>query len=444
LNETLNEVGFRTRKKIAIRLLPLVLAMYVVCYIDRANVSFANLRMSADLGMSPRSYGFGVGIFFIGYVLFEIPGAIIVERWSARKWMARIMITWGLLTILSAFVQTPRQFYIARFLIGLSEASFFPGIIVYLTHWFRTLDRAKAIACFYIGVPGATVVGSVAASWLLGAHWRGLAGWRWLFVVEGIPPIVLGLTALLYLTDWPREARWLQPEEREWITLELEAETKAKKQVRNYTVWQAFRDRHVLLLMIGWFLALAATLGSLYWLPAFIKRLSALPDSQVALLAAIPGVVGIVGTLFNGWHSDKVGERRWHAALPVLVAGALYLLLLLPGVPTAVAIAMMTLGLGLYYALQPVFWAIPTLILCESAAAASFGLINSIGQIGGFAGPYIVGYLNQTTGNLRASLFYIGACYILSGGVISLLKVRMPSADRNVGSIVVRATSAQS
>jgi ACS family tartrate transporter-like MFS transporter len=238
---------------------------------------------------------------------------------------------------------------------GGCSSSFFPGIIVYLTHWFRISDRAKAIACFYIGVPGATVVGSV----------------------------------------------------------------------------------------IAWFLALAATLGSLYWLPVFIKRLSGLPDSQVALLAAIPGVVGIVGTLLNGWHSDKAGERRWHAALPVLVAGALYLLLLLPGVPAVVAIAMMTLGLGLYYALQPVFWAIPTLILCESAAAACFGLINSVGQIGGFAGPYVVGYLNQTTGNLRASLFYIGACYVLSGGVISLLKLRLPSVDRNVGSIAVQASSAQ-
>jgi ACS family tartrate transporter-like MFS transporter len=344
--------------------------------------------------------------------------------------MARIMITWGVITILSAFVETPRQFYIARFLIGLSEASFFPGIIVYLTHWFRTSDRAKAIACFYIGVPGATVVGSVVASWLLSVQWLGLAGWRWLFVVEGIPPILLGAIALLYLTDWPREARWLQQEEREWITLELESETRAKKQIRDYTVWQAFGDRQVRLLMIAWLLALAATLGSLYWLPAFIKRLSGLRDSHVALLAAIPGMVGIVGTLVNGWHSDKVGERRWHASLPVLIAGALYVVLLFPGIPTFAAIAMMTLGLGLYYALQPVFWAIPTLILCESAAAASFGLINSVGQIGGFAGPYAVGYLNQTTGNLRASFFYIGTCYLLSGGVILMLKLRMAPVDQ--------------
>jgi MFS transporter, ACS family, tartrate transporter len=430
MSEVISELDQRARRRIAIRLLPLVLAMYVVCYVDRANVSFANLRMSADLGLSARAYGFGVGIFFLGYVLLEIPGAIIVERWSARKWMARIMITWGVITILSGFVQTPRQFYLARFLIGISEASFFPGIIVYLTHWFRSSDRAKAIAFFYIGVPGATVVGSVVASWLLGVHWLGVTGWRWLFILEGIPPIILGGIALLYLTDWPRQALWLPEDERNWITSELEGEMKAKKQVRDYTVWQAFRDRRVVLLMFSWLLALTATLGSLYWLPAFIKRMSGLSDSRVALIVATPGLLGIAGTLLNGWHSDKVGERRWHAALPVLIAGALYLMLLVPGVQVGAAIAMMVLSLGLYYALQPVFWAIPTLILCESAAAASFGLINSIGQLGGFAGPYAIGYLNQMTGSFRAAFLYIGVCYVLAAVVILFLRIHKPAATR--------------
>src|SRR5215813_2207774 len=196
----------RTRRRIALRLLPFVFLMYVVCVVDRVNVSFANLRMSADLGFSDRAYGLGVGLFFIGYVLFEIPGALIVERWSARRWLARIMITWGAFTILTGFVQTAKQFYMARFLVGLAEASFFPGVIVYLTHWFRIKDRAKAIAFFYAAVPAGSVVGSLIAGWLLQMHWKGIAGWRWIFVFEGILPILLGLITIFYLTDWPRQA----------------------------------------------------------------------------------------------------------------------------------------------------------------------------------------------------------------------------------------------
>jgi ACS family tartrate transporter-like MFS transporter len=428
MSETISEPGLRGRRRIAIRLLPLVLAMYVACYLDRANVSFANLRMSADLKLSASAYGFGVGMFFVGYVLFEIPGAIIVERWSARKWMARIMITWGLITVLTGFVQTPRQFYVARFLVGLSEASFFPGIIVYLTHWFRVSDRAKAIAFFYTGVPTATVVGSLIASSLIGVHWLGIAGWRWLFIVEGGPPIILGVIALLYLTDWPSQARWLPEDERAWIMGELEAETKAKKKIREYTIGQAFRDRQVLLLIVAWFLSLAAALGSLYWTPVFIKRLSGLPDARVAFLVVLPGLFGIVGTLLNGWHSDKTGERRWHSALPLLMAGCLYLVLLKPGISFPVAMALLTLGPALFNSFQSVFWSIPTLILCESAAAASFGLINAIGQIGGFVGPYAVGYLTQHTGNHAAAFEFIGACFLLSGSVIPLLRAGNPVA----------------
>src|SRR5215467_15667362 len=189
----MSDVAQRARRRIAIRLLPFTLAMYVVCYVDRINVAFANLRMSADLGFGDRVYGLGVGMFFVGYVLFEVPGAIIVERWSARKWLARIMVTWGIATIFTGFVHSAREFYLARFLVGVAEASFFPGVIVYLTHWFRRDDRAKAIASFYCAVPAASVVDSLIATWLLGVQWRGLTGWRWIFILEGIPPIILGI-----------------------------------------------------------------------------------------------------------------------------------------------------------------------------------------------------------------------------------------------------------
>jgi len=416
-------VGQRARRRIAIRLLPFVMTMYVVCYVDRINVAFANLRMSADLGFADSVYGLGVGMFFIGYVLFEVPGAIIVERWSARKWMARIMISWGAITILNGYIHTPRQFYIVRLLIGLTEASFFPGIIVYLTHWFRESDRAKAIGFFYTGVPFSAIVGSLVAGWLLPARWLGLAGWRWLFILGGIPPILLGLVALFYLTDRPRQAAWLTEDERQWIEQELETETRAKKQVRDYSIWEAVRDWRVMLVAMAWLLSLMAMLSTTYWLPTFIKRLSHLPDRQVAFIGSLPGVLGVAAMIINGWHSDKSGERRWHAILPAAAAGVCVLLVPLASQHFVIAVALFSLACASFYSYQPVIWTMPTLILCESAAAASFGLINSVGQTGGVIGPYLVSYLNEKTGGLTAAFIFIGAAFLLAAAVLSFVRI---------------------
>src|SRR5262245_25402000 len=314
----LPEVGIRARRRIAYRLLPFVFLLYVVNYIDRVNVSFANLRMSADLSFSDRVYGLGVGMFYVTYVLFEIPGALIVERWSARKWIGRIMISWGLVTILTGFVYTARQFYAARFFLGLAEASFFPGMVVYLTHWFRSRDRSRAIACLYTAVPTASLLGAPIAGWLLGVHWLRLAGWRWLFILEGVPAVVVGIVTLFYLTDRPSQARWLPDEERDWLVSELQAELQAKKKVRDYKIMEAFCDRRVLLLIVAWFLALTGLLGSTYWIPAFVKRLSGFSDQTVTSLLILPALMGIAGTLINGWHSDKTAERRWHTGIPVI------------------------------------------------------------------------------------------------------------------------------
>ena len=425
----MNQIARSSTRRIAWRLLPFVFVMYVICYVDRANLSFANLRMSADLGFSDRVYGLGSGIFFLGYVLFEIPGAVIVERWSARKWMARIMISWGIVTVLTGFIHTPTQFYAARFLLGAAEASFFPGIIVYLTHWFRASDRAKAIGSFYAAVPAASIVGSLVASWLLGVHWSGIAGWRWIFVVEGIPPILMGLAAIFYLTDGPDQARWLSQEQRDWLASELAAEVRAKKQLRDYTVWQAFRDRQLLLLMIPYFLALTGAQASVFWVPTFIKRLSNLSASQVALWVAIPGFVGIIGMLWNGWHSDKTGERRWHTAIPLAMAGLAYILLTSTSSFPA-AMTLLVLGGGCMFAYYPVYWSIPTLILTETAAAATFGLINSVGHTGGFFGPAVVGYLNERTGSTRAGFAFIGICYLLAGTTVAAIPIQAAAISK--------------
>jgi len=425
----LSQVGIRARRRIALRLLPFIFLIYVVNYIDRVNVSFANLRMSADLGFSDRVYGLGIGLFYVSYVLFEIPGALIVERWSARKWIARIMISWGLVTILTSMVHSAGQFYLARFFLGLAEASFFPGMIVYLTHWFRLRERSWAIACLYSGLPAASLIGSPLAGWLLGVHWWSVTGWRWLFILEGIPAIALGIITVFYLTDWPAQARWLPQDEREWLINELQSELHAKKKARDFTIRQAFCDRRILGLIAAWFFALSGALGSIYWIPTFVKRLSGFSDRSVTSLLLIPAAMGIAGMLINGWHSDKTAERQWHTAIPLLAAGLMFALLLPARHHAPAAILCLLLGSGFLYAFYPVFWSMPTMLLSESAAAATFGLINSIGQLGGFAGPYGIGMLNDRTHSLTASFAFIALLYIVAASLIASLRIRDPLAN---------------
>lgn len=419
-----SDVGARTRRRIAWRLLPFVFLLYLVAYLDRANVSFAALRMNLDLRFSDRVYGLGVAIFFVGYVLFEVPGAIIVERWSARKWTARIMVSWGVVTIFSGLVHSPGQFYAARFFLGMAEASFFPGMIVYLTHWIRLRERGRAVAVLYAAIPSSAVIGAPLAGWLLGIGWRGMAGWRWLFILEGIPAIAMGVVTLFYLTDWPREAKWLAADERDWIMHELELEKQAKKETAHYTIWQAFRDPRVLLLLLPYMLANTSNASVVFWLPTFIKRLSGLPNGRVAYLVLLPSLVGLLGLLINGWHSDKTGERRWHTAVPLACVGISYLLLIPASSKFPLAMTLIALGGGFVFAYYPVFWSIPTMLLSESAAAATFGLINSVGHAGGFFGPYIVGDLNMRTGSLKSGFAFIACCYILAAFFVARLNLR--------------------
>ena len=413
-----SDLGQNTRRKVAYRLLPFVFVLYIVNYIDRVNVSFANLRMSTELGFSDRIYGLGVGMFYVTYVLFEIPGAIIVERWSARKWIARIMVSWGIVTILTGFVHTATQFYLARFLLGVAESSFFPGMIVYLTHWFCARDRSRAIACLYAANPAAALIGSPVAGWLLGVHWYSLAGWRWLFILEGIPAVLVGIITFLYMTDRPPDAKWLKQDEKKWLIDELASELHAKKKLRNYTIREAFCDRQILTLIAAYFLALTGFLGTIYWIPTFVKRISGFSTQTVTSLLLIPAWIGFAGMLINGWHSDKSAERHWHSATPLLVASALFFLLALARHDVPVAIALLLLGSGVIYAYFPTFWAIPTVMLGEAAAAATFGLINTIGQLGGLFGNYTIGILNDRTHSLIASFVFIAFVYVIAGSLI--------------------------
>jgi D-galactonate transporter len=411
---TLPEVGQRARRRALRRILPYLFVLYIIAFLDRMNVGAAALQMPGDLGFNDRVVGLGSGIFFLGYFLLEIPGALIVERWSARKWIARIMITWGIFTILMAFIHTERQFYWIRFLVGAAEAGFFPGVIVYLTHWFRYEDRAKAVGFFYAAMPLSFVIGSPLAGWLMGMSWWGLRGWRWLFILEGIPAIIFGVVTIFYLTDWPREAKWLPADERDWITEQLNQEKQRKEQVRSFGIWEAFRHRDVILLTLCYFFAVTGNYGIGFWLPTILRRLSGHSDLTVTLLAALPYLAGFVTLQLNAWHSDRKRERRWHAALPLLASGLGLALAVYFGANTTLSVAMFTLVGASYYPFIPVFWTVPTMFLTRSAAAASIGLINSVGNLGGFVGPTVMGYLVYRTHSFAAGLLYLVGSFLLA------------------------------
>jgi ACS family tartrate transporter-like MFS transporter len=338
------------------------------------------------------------------------------------------MISWGIVTALTGFVHTAGQFYAARFLLGVAESSFFPAMIVYLTHWFRLRERGRAIACLYSAVPAASLIGSPLAGWLLGVNWPWLAGWRWLFILEGFPAIALGIVTIFYLTDWPAQAGWLPQAERDWLVNELQAELAAKKTVHNYTVVDVFRERRILVLTLAYLLAMTGYLGNVYWIPTFVKRLSGFSNQTVTSLLLIPALMGVGGMLINGWHSDKTNERLWHTGIPLVVAGLMFFLSTLTRHDMTLTIAFLLLGSGFLFAYFPTFWAIPTTVLSEAAAAASFGLINSIGQLGGFAGNYAIGFLNDRTHSLTASFAFIALVYVAAGSLILGLRVRDPAS----------------
>ena len=431
------ELVNHTRHHIGWRLLPFLFLLYIINYLDRTSVAYAAIGMSRDLGFSDRVFGLGIGTFFISYVALQTPGALLVERWSARRMISATMIAWGLLTSLTAFVHTPLQLYLARFALGAAEAAFFPGVIVYLSHWFLQEDRAKATSNFMAAIPMSFVIGSPVAGWILGRGWFSLQGWRWLFIVEGMPAVLLGGVAYFFLTDWPHEAKWLAPEQRQWIQDKLrEEETESAQSV---TLWQALRSRTVLLMAGYSFLNYFVFYTFAFWFPTMLKHRSGFSDARLGLVGAIPYVVTFIAMQINGWHSDRTRERRWHAALPVLVAGIALLGLL--SQPRSITLALVCFTLvGTAYSYLPPFWAIPTEILSQSAAAASVGMINAVGSVAGFAGPYLFGYLHNETGSFSygLALMMVSA---FAGGSLTLCTPRSGHAVARASTLLQRQTS---
>lgn len=418
-----SDIAVRCRARIVRRLMPFLFVLYVIAYLDRVNVGFAVVGgMKGELGFTDGIIGFGAGIFFIGYVVLEIPGTILVEKWTAKGWIARIMISWGILAMMTGFVNTKNQFYIVRFLLGAAEAGFFPGVIVYLSHWFRYQDRAKAVAYLMTAVSVSNMIGSPVSGLLVKINWLGISGWRWMFILEGVPAIIFGVATLFYLTDWPHQAKWLPNDERDWLLKELDQEKQTKEAKHSLRIIDAFRHREVLLLTLAYFFMVTGVYGLNFWIPSIIKRLSDLSTFQISLLSALPYCFGLITILLVGWHSDKTNERRWHTALSMMAASAGLLLSVVFGNFAPLAIAMLCITGAGNAGYLPGFWALPTSFLTGTTAAAAIGLINSFGNLGGFVGPYVVGYLSTKTGSYYSGVLYLAASALIASFLILALK----------------------
>jgi MFS transporter, ACS family, tartrate transporter len=426
-------LALSARRKIAVRVLPIVFTMYIVNYLDRANISFAHIPMVKELDFSEAVYGFGAGIFFIGYLVFEIPGALIVEHYGARRWMARILISWGLCSAavglvgmsqgINSVVSRPHQYYLARFLLGLAEAGFYPGIIVYLTHWFSLPDRARAMSGLILGIPIALGLGALLSAAILQLHLFGLSGWRWLFILEGLPAVVLGLFVLFYLTDRPKHAHWLESAERDWIANTLESERLAKQSTAHITIWQSFGQRNVILLALALFSANLNSYTFVFWLPSVIGNASDLTVTASTLLSGLPYALALLATILVSYLSDRSGRRRFYAIVPMVVTGLALMFSAIPGQPFWLLMVWLCLAGAGIYAGSPSFWVLTTVTLQASAAAASIGMINAIANFSGYVAPPIVGKLldHGWTYNQVVPLVALGP--LVGSVLVALLRV---------------------
>ncbi|MDR3619558.1 MAG: MFS transporter [Paludisphaera borealis] len=456
------------------RLLPLLFIGYVIAYIDRVNVSFAKLQMQKDLhslGFTESVLGFGMGIFFIGYLILEIPGTLLVERWSARKWISRILVSWGIVAAMTAFVhyRIPGvtgplesmlrglsgliesfggdasslkqdgsvyvfQFWAIRFLLGVAEAGFYPGVIVYLTHWFPHRDRSRALAWFFVGSPIATILGPPVSAWLINIGVKdnppilGLVGWQWIFIFWGIPAVVLGLIVLVRLTDWPHQALWLSTEEREALQSELDRERAEAGEKGHMTVMQALRNPKVLILAAAYFFVVTGNYGVEFYMPSILKDWYDFDVKQIAWLVIIPPIGSLIGQLVVGWSSDRMNERRWHASLPIVLGAAALACTAIRGNPAWLTVALFLVAMTGLKAYLPAFWTLPSMLMTQSAAAASIGLINSFGNLGGMVGPTMLGVLKENTNSYQLGIWILSTSMVVSASIIFRLGIGRQAA----------------
>jgi MFS transporter, ACS family, tartrate transporter len=421
-----SEIEKITIRKVAKRLLPFIFLLYVICLIDRVNLSFAALTMNRDLGLNAYAYGLGASIFFIGYFIFEVPSNLLLDRVGARLWITRIMISWGLASAAMAFVTGEISFLTVRFLLGFFEAGFFPGMILYLTFWFPSAYRARVIAAFMLAIPVTGVIGGPLATSLLELDglW-GLTGWQWMFLVEGIPAALMGFVVLGFMTDRPSSANWLQLAEKQWLETTLQRERDAvEAEHSRLSLWQALIDPRVLALSLVYFGIATATYGVVYFLPQIIKGWG-LSNLQTGFVSSIPDIVGTIGMVVWGHFSDRSADRRRSAATALIVCtvGLIGLGMFGASAWSLVAMAMVSVGIN---ASRPLFWALPSLFLSRTAAAGAIALINALGNLGGIAGPTMLGWVKEATGSFSGGLYFLAGCTFVAAVVI-LMAVRGPS-----------------
>jgi ACS family tartrate transporter-like MFS transporter len=423
-----SELERRVMSKATWRLVPFMCLCYLIAYLDRVNVGYAALQMKVDLNFSDAIYGFGSGIFFVGYFLFEVPSNIMLERVGARMWIARIMIVWGIISSGMLFVKTPLVFYGLRFLLGAGEAGFFPGMILYLTYWFPTAYRSRTVALFMAAAAMAGVVGNPLSGLLLDHHPELLKGWQWLFLVEGLPSVLLGIAVLVYLPNGPRDVRWLDAEELGWLNARLDAERAAREEKHAMSLWQALSHPRVLVLSLLYFLIVIGGYGLDLFMPQVLSvAFPHVTKTVLGLIGAIPPAVTVVVMILWGRRSDARRERRWHVALPSWWAAAGLLVATLPVHPSVSVVALAFAVSGRWSSIPP-FWGLPTAFLSGTAAAGGIALINSIGNLGGFVGPYLMGWFKQQTGNYDVGLRVLAGAFIV-GGILSIsLKIRESEA----------------
>jgi ACS family tartrate transporter-like MFS transporter len=428
-SEATPELGRATLTKVGWRLLPFLLLLYVIAWLDRVNIGFAALQMNADMQFSNTVYGFGAGIFFIGYALFEVPSNLILARVGARLWIARIMVTWGILSVAMMFIAGPISFYVLRFLLGVAEAGFLPGIIFYLGHWYPAKDRARAISWFMLAIPLSTVIGGPLAGIILQLDgWHGLQGWQWLFLLEGLPAVVLGFVVLGYLTDSPDKAEWLEPAQRRWLADRIASEHRAAHARHGVGLKAALVHPTVWLLGLILFACQTGSYGLTLWIPQIVRGLSGLSDFTVSMISALPYVAAAIGMVAIGASSDRTGERFLHIAIPSAIGGLGFIASAYFTSPWPAMIALTVAAVGDLGTRGP-FWALPTRFLTGSAAAAGIALINTMASLGGFVGPSMVGVVLDYTDSFAGGLVFLAVLLLLAAGAALALRRARVLAD---------------
>lgn len=408
----------KTIRKVTRRIIPLLFLLYIISYLDRANVGYAALEMNEALGLTSKMFGLVTGIFFIGYFLFEVPSNILMQKFGARVWITRILFTWGIISMATGFAQNATQLYIIRFLLGIAEAGLFPGIILYLTYWFRAKERASTIAMFMTAIAVSYIIGAPVSTLIIDhIHWMNVPGWRWMFIIEGAPAVILGFVTYFYLTDRPEQAKWLTAEEKNWLISELrkDEELREKKGKQTTSHKTALTDPKLWYLALIYFVYTAGTLGVGYWMPQIIKGLSGyLSNTQIGFIATIPYIIASI--VMNYWsrRSDRTGERRMHTALPLLSVGMVS--------NPFIAMIFITISLAAMYCFKGPFWSLPTMILSPATVAVGIAVINSIGNLGGFVGPYAVGWLKDATGKMQAGLIFLSIILIIAFILVLAMK----------------------